>query len=259
MTETKPYFLTVRQFVDGDYEEGGRAGYIKHPSYSRRPANYIRSYLLLQKDLLDLFEYIEPAEANLSTYSLRIHGLLVRTCIELEANFKSIFALNKYQKSPDDLNMRDYYKADASHYLSQYAVKAHYWTGSEATEIRRPFLPWSAPKNPSPPWVLPFYQGYNATKHDRATALDSANLVNLLDAFCALVVLITSQYLFQDFGPGHDNLVVDGPGDGFEPAIGNYFKVMLPQNIPDAERYDFDWQKVAGDQSPFQSFDYDAI
>jgi hypothetical protein len=46
----KPYHNTVRQFVDGEYSEGGRSRYIRHPSYAKGPSNYIRSFLLIQKD-----------------------------------------------------------------------------------------------------------------------------------------------------------------------------------------------------------------
>ena len=44
----------------------------------------------MQNDLVRLFEFIEPADENLSTYSYRTHELLIRSCIEAEANFKAI-------------------------------------------------------------------------------------------------------------------------------------------------------------------------
>ena len=68
----KPYHNTVRQFVDGEYNEGGRSRCIRHPRYTKGPSNYIRSHsLLIQKDLGEfLFDYVEPADQNLNTYSL---------------------------------------------------------------------------------------------------------------------------------------------------------------------------------------------
>ena len=52
------------------------------------------------------------------------HGeLFIRTCIEIEANFKAILAENGYVRSGDDWNMTDYRKTEASHLLSAYLVK----------------------------------------------------------------------------------------------------------------------------------------
>jgi len=263
MSQPKPYFLTVRQFTDGHYTLSGRARYIKHPSYSKRPSNYIRSYLLLQKDLQDLFNYIEPSDTSLKTYSFRIHELLTRTCIELEANFKAIFALNKYTRARRrgaNLNIEDYCKINQSHYLSEYHVKAPYWSENVMTAVRQPFKDWGTPPDPTKPWILSWYQDYNSTKHDRANSLHLANFENLLDAFCGLVALIASQYLFEDFSPGPELLAASsGWNDGFEPSIGDYFRIVIPRHVPAAERYDFDWETLSRDPSPIQQFDYDAI
>ncbi len=262
MSQTKPYFLTVRQFADDEYAEGGRAQYIKHPAYSHRPSSYIRSYLLLQKDLLDFFNYIEPADTNLPAYSFRIHELFMRTCIELEANFKAIFALNKYTPAQkgSSLNIKDYFKINSSHFLSDYLVKAPYWSENLMTAIREPFKAWGSPTVPSQPWVLSWYQDYNTTKHSRADSLHLANFENLLDAFCGLVAVITSQYLFEDFSPAPELLALNsGWNDGFDSTIGDYFRVVVPRHLPKSERYDFDWQVLQQDKSPFQQFDYDVI
>jgi hypothetical protein len=72
MSVKKPFFLTVRQFADDQYAEGGRAYYIKRPDYSTKPSNYIRAFLLLQKDLIELFNYIELSDTALNIYRFRI-------------------------------------------------------------------------------------------------------------------------------------------------------------------------------------------
>ena len=72
MPVSKPYPLTVRQFTDGEYSKDGRWLYVKHYKYSKKPSNYIRSYLLLQEDIINLFKYIEPSDEALTTYSFRI-------------------------------------------------------------------------------------------------------------------------------------------------------------------------------------------
>ncbi len=255
----KPYFLTVRQFADEEYSEGGRWQYIRHPSYSNKPSNYIRSYLLLQKDLIDLFNYIEPSDTNLTTYSYRIQELLLRTCVEIEANFKAILAANKYSKS-GRLDITDFAKVNASHFLSDYLVKLPFWSENLITAIRQPFKDWGSPPDTSKPWRLTWYDAYNKSKHDKANSLHHASLENLIDAFCGLVALVTAQYMFEDFGPQPDLLAINsGYNDGFDSAVGDYFRVALPRMIPEDERYGFDWQAISSTSSPFVKFDYDAV
>ncbi len=128
MSITKPYHRTCRQFVDGEYSEGGRWQYILHPKYADSSDHYIRAFLLLQDDLKKLFQYIEPSDTNLNTYSFRIHELLLRTCVEVEANFKAILKENGYKKS-DKWTRHDYKKIEESHFLSKYKVKYPFWRG----------------------------------------------------------------------------------------------------------------------------------
>lgn len=54
----------------------------------------MRAFLLVQKDLQELFDYVEPADKKLCCYSYRIHELLMRTCIEVKANCKAILSEN---------------------------------------------------------------------------------------------------------------------------------------------------------------------
>ncbi|GAC1656014.1 MAG: hypothetical protein NVS4B3_21320 [Gemmatimonadaceae bacterium] len=106
----RPYRRTSRQFVDGSYGDGGRWQYVLHPKFARAPGQYVRAFLLLQKDLQELFDFVEPAEQNLRCFSYRIHALLLRACIEVQANCKAILVENEYQRRSPDLKIRDYAK-----------------------------------------------------------------------------------------------------------------------------------------------------
>jgi hypothetical protein len=137
----RPYRRTCRQFADGSYDEGGRSLYIEHPKFANSPQQYIRAFLLIQKDLLELFDFVEPSDKNLNCFSYRIHELHTRTCIEIEANCKAILTENGYAKS-GNLNMPDYKKLNATHRLSSYEIKLPLWHGTRGT--RAPFLPWGS-------------------------------------------------------------------------------------------------------------------
>lgn len=94
----KPYRRTCRVFTDLSYSLSGKSEYIKHPLYSENPGNFVRAFTIIQKDLISLFDYIEPADGNNNTYSFRIHELFLRSCSEIEANFKAILRENEYSR-----------------------------------------------------------------------------------------------------------------------------------------------------------------
>jgi hypothetical protein len=210
--------------------------------------------LLLQKDLHELFDYIEPSDTNFKCYSYRIHELLLRACIEFEANCRAILSENGYVKrnkhgsivGEQGWNIKDYFKINPSHQLSEYEVRLPTWYGTQG--CRRPFASWHA--SPSLPW----FQAYNATKHNRHDNFQEATFEQMLDAMCGLVVLLSSQFITEDFSYSNSCLYVSGspPSDGMESAIGGYFRVKFPINWSAADRYDLDWRTMQSQPDPFQ-------
>jgi hypothetical protein len=250
MSVNRPYRRTCRQFVDGSYTEGGRWAYIIHPKFAKSPGHYVRAFLLLLKDLQELFDYIEPADSNLSCYSYRIHSLLLRACIEVEANCKAILKENGYTKSRD-MSMDDYKKINTTHRLSSYQVKVPYWSGTKDT--RAPFAVWATGG------TLPWYKAYNTTKHDRHVEFEEATFDHLIDACCGVLVILSAQFETNDFSPGNTLLALEGPNDGMESGIGEYFRVKFPDDWPQDLRYEFDWQQLKDEPDPFQNIDYSKI
>lgn len=229
----RPYKRTCRQFVDGEYAEGGRWAYVLHPEFAEAPEHYIRAFVLLQNDLHRLFEFVEPADKNCDTYSFRIHELLTRTCVEVEANCKAILKENGYSRA-GDWNMRDYKKIELSHRLSSYFVKLPIWNGSGS--IRQPFAAWASVGS------LTWYSAYNHAKHDRHALFEEATFMQLIDAISGLLVLLSAQFMTEDFSPAEQAISWGGPNDGFEFAIGGYFRIEFPNDWPLVDRYDFNWQ-----------------
>jgi hypothetical protein len=249
MAITRPYRRTCRQFTNGSYSDSGKWMYVLHNKFAKSPEHFIRAFLLLQKDLHELFDYIEPSDKNCGCYSFRIHEMLMRICMEVEANCKAILFENGYSKS-GDLNMNDYNKIELSHRLSSYKVKLPVWHGNGG--VRQPFAAWSSGGS------LSWYQAYNHTKHDRYGKFQEATFENMLDAMCGLVALLSSQFITEDFGPGNAYLCLEGNGrhDGMESAIGGYFRVKFPDDWPVSERYNFEWQTLRNEPDPFQNFNY---
>ena len=84
MPVTKPYKRTCRQLIDGSYKNDGNGNYVRHPHFAEAPRQYLRAFGIIQKDLLELFDYVEPADLNEPCYSYRIHELHTRACIEVD-------------------------------------------------------------------------------------------------------------------------------------------------------------------------------
>ena len=253
MSTLKPYKRTCRQLIDGTYSNSGNWLYLLHKDFVTEPQHYLRSFYILQKDFVHLLEYVEPCDQNLPTLSFRIHELLTRTCIEIEANFTAILTENIYTKA-GNLNMKDYELVNQTHFLSSYSVSLPVWKGISG--VRTPFAPWASGTS------LGWYQAYNKSKHNRHQHFDKATFENLVDAIGALVVLLSAQFNKEDYslndrglsiGYGYDN------GDGMESAVGGYFRVRFPSNLPLDQRYDFDWQTLKDDPHPIDRLSYDQL
>ena len=141
---------------------------------------------LIIRDLYDLFNYIEPCNNNLNTYSQRVYELLLRTCTEVEANFKGILTANSYI-SRSYLKMPDYFKVEKISKLSEYEVSFNRW--KENIQFK-PYAVWN---NAISFVALPWYDNYNQVKHDRYNNFDKANLDSLMNAVAGLLVLLHAQ------------------------------------------------------------------
>lgn len=221
---------------------------MSHPDFAQDPLHYIRPFLLIQKDLINLFDYIEPSDLNLATYSYRVHELLLRACVEVEANFKAILRENSYsdpeKKKPADRNwnITNYKVVERSHFLSLFRVTLPEWNGTCNTV--QPFENWVNSR-------LPWYDAYNGTKHDRHKKFADANLGNLINAVSGLLVLLSSQFYTEDFSSSPSFMLLESSKIG----IGGYFSVEFP-DIPEHERYDFDHEDIKKADFGFDKYPY---
>lgn len=232
-----PFHRCYRPLVKRANSDSFERCYLLDDDYAVRPYSYTRAFLQLQKEMEDLFLFVAPADKNLKTYSYHIHELLIRICIEVEANFKAIFAENHYSKQEKELNIRDFWKIEASHKLSDYKVKMPIWEGRNS--VFEPFAGWKTSTK------LPWYRAYNNTKHNRDKYFFQANLKNLMDAFCGLFVVLTAQFNSCEYLAGHEIIVMGGKDSYYEGdyGIGNMLQPIFPEWTDD-EMYDVDWGEM---------------
>lgn len=260
MSFNKPFYRNYRPVKKSPNSGYSSWAYIVDHSYSKNPEYYTRAFSIIQEDIIKLFEYVEPSDINNVTYSFRIHELLTRICIEVEANFKAILRENIFDpkdkdgksRSEQNWKINDFKIVNKTHHLDDYAIQLPFWKGN--LNVRKPFEAW---KSNLP---LSWYQAYNKAKHDRVHNFDKANFGNLIDAYCGLCVILSSQFRTEDFMPGEQSLGVNTDsyfGGGF--GLGNYLIVDWPDDWKEEELYDFDWSKLKTESERFAKIDYNAL
>lgn len=243
-----PYKRCVRQLADKSYANGGNSRYVRDIQFCSNARHFIDAYLLIEKDVKKIFEYIEPDDYNNNTYSFKLYEMLVRICIEIEANYKEIFRANQHHITQP--TARDYCKIDLSHFLSKYEVKIEQWNGKS---IKSPFANWSkidllynkGQKVRSVDIKLPWYSDYNSLKHDRLVEFRLATMENMMSALSGLFVLLCAQFYSIEIVANYSSLIVESyRSDDFENAFGDLLLVRRP-TLSAQERYDFDWESLS--------------
>jgi hypothetical protein len=256
MGVSKPFHRNFRAIKKAPNSGYSGWAYINDKDYAKNPEHYVRAYDLIQTDLTKLFEYVEPSNESLLTYSYRIHELLMRTCIEIEANFKAILTENIYSPTVNRFekpiyNMSVYKMVNITHHLSAYEVILPIWNGS--SNKFKPFDAWTSGGS------LLWYEAYNASKHDRHEQFKKANFQNLLGAVCGLLVILTSQFSNHSFSAESMGLAIGHDYHEGNAAIGGLFRIIYPNDWSDNEMYDFDWSDLKKESERFQKIDFNEI
>lgn len=257
----KPYHRNYRPVKEGSYSGYSSWAYIVDPDYAENPLQYTRGFLAVQEELKSIFDYIEPAEVNLNTYSYKIQQLLIRTCVEIESNFKAILRENNY--TPKDKKgepipekrwkMQNYGIINKTHHLDKYVVKLPYWSGSKNCFC--PFNNWEKKNN----YELDWYSAYNLSKHNRADNFSKANFGNLINAVVALLIVLSSQFCSESYMPGGNVLEIQT--DSYYKgkfALGDFFLIEYPK-WDENEKYDFNWDELKQKKDRFNKIDYDSL
>jgi hypothetical protein len=123
---------------------------------------------------------------------------LILACTEVESHCRGV--LNANGVAGERLSMNDYVKLRAAMRLDEYAIAfpSYPWL-----EPIRPFFGWGSTGKPTQD--LPWYDAYNAVKHDRENKFERANLASVFAAVAACAIMIEAQFGLPDgLGLGSD-------------------------------------------------------
>lgn len=176
--------------------------------------NHQRAYVLLGNDLLKIFEYVEPVQANAACFGHQIYQLFLRVCTEFESVCKLACRGLDFQVRRSREGRELDWKID------DYKFYFHDWGVSET-----PIFPLESFENGQDPSPI-FYKSYNAVKHDREKEFIQANLANLMNSFAALVAVLDWQGISVD-----SHIVADCTGETVIGARFGYFRNCESQEL----------------------------
>ncbi|PNH91937.1 hypothetical protein [Vibrio diazotrophicus] len=150
-----------------------------------------RFFLSLEKDFINLQNYIEIDEKNFNTFSLELAKLLQTACAEIESVLRllcrQLDSESPFSDSGDKNGEMKKYKKLINRHLS----------GFFQAEVSLPHLeqsikPWENWSNANPP---DWWSSYNSVKHHRHSEFHQANLENVIYALSGL--LLCNLYLYR--------------------------------------------------------------
>lgn len=153
-------------------------------------AGYRASFDLLQRDLVDVFEYVEPVSAHNQVYSHRLFSLLLRACTDFESIAKDVLSARGDSKPTERMNIMDYRRLDPEFKLEQVEVRLHLWRPQPLMVF--PFTGWSVANPP-----LFWYADYNAVKHNRQRKFANACLSTVVTAASGLFAIVARASNFE--------------------------------------------------------------
>ena len=255
MSLTKPYYRIARPkaFIPD---------YVLDPRYATDRLQLSRAYINIEKELRSIFNYIEPDQRNVSTFSFELYSLLLRACTEVELNCKEIMEANGATPQGRYFTMADYKKLEQSSLLSKYIVEYNGWrqvnaTTQELEYVTKQFFPFKnfdPSINREPDW----YEAYNKVKHNREENLEKANLENCMNAVAGILVLLYSQFgsqCIETYGTSGLHWQTDEDYDfNFDADV--IFTIHPPQLTDWPDLYDFQWAQIKNDPQPFEIFPF---
>lgn len=159
-----------------------------------------RGQLSVLTRLLDrICETIHPEKSNLQVFGHEIRNLLILACTEVETHWRGVLVANGVSKKRYSTN--DYVKLISAMRLNEYSITL-------------PSYPWLSPFSPFRTWgttgkptqELPWYDAYNAAKHDRELSMHRANLQHAFEAVCGCVIMMAAQFGWPS-GLGYGTLI----------------------------------------------------
>ena len=151
---------------------------------------FFQIYQSLEKELLEMTDYIHFSENNLDVYSVKLANFILRANVECESLLKELYKKTKHFNSLSEakqskaLENSTYREVNAVYKLDKkkiYIASEIFYFQEKYSE---PFIPFVYKKNKKDP-----IQIYNAIKHDKVNNLEKADLETAINMLGTLFIL----------------------------------------------------------------------
>lgn len=164
-------------------------------------ANFWKHYLKYEKNLIQMFDYVEFEAANFSTYSSEFMRLLLSIGSEFDNALRAIYGFQDTERT----TISNYASAVLSRYPNITSQKV---CVKNRSIVLQPFSGWSVDKAAQ---SLDFWKAYNDVKHDRIKNYQMASLKNVVNALAALFIIEMFEY--ERFFNADATLLVNAPAE----------------------------------------------
>ena len=141
--------------------------------------NYWKYYLKLEKEFLEIIDFVELVPENYKVYSIKLMQLLLSLGSEVDAVLRDICQMADTERT----SIADYARIIVEKYPSLRLQRVCVF---RSNLIISPFQEWDLN---CPSQSLPFWNAYNTIKHHRATGYPQASLEAVANAVAALFIL----------------------------------------------------------------------
>ncbi|GAB2898719.1 hypothetical protein GCM10027046_30840 [Uliginosibacterium flavum] len=167
-----------------------RGSYCLYEQYKRTSNSLIdevRSFHNISEAMEQIFKVLEPVMENLTAYGHRVREVLTIACAEVEYLLLQFLKENNYEPknrytTKDFVRALPYLKLD----VFEVVLEMHPLLGT--------FVPFKSWSDESPTKSIPWYDDYNAAKHDRGSNFCRASFGSLVSSVAAIHVLLEAQY-----------------------------------------------------------------
>lgn len=140
--------------------------------------------LAFREHLETIFRTVHPVRENFTAYGHEIRNLLILAATEVEAQCRGILVANNAKA----FATADYVKLVSAMKLDEYGVRLRFYPW---LEVIRPFCNW---RESAPTRTLPWYDAYNAVKHNREADFARGTLLHLIEAVCGCAIMMFAQF-----------------------------------------------------------------
>lgn len=200
---------------------------------------FFQSYQILEKELLEITDYIHFTDENLNVFSIKFSNFIIRANVECESLLKELYKRTADFKDKDEKEKNEALEHSTFKQVNEvyHLDKKNIYLSSEIfyfkNKYNKPFIPCNFEKNEKDMRKI-----YNALKHDKVNNLIKADLetaINILGFLFVLNICFYPELIYKN--QEERSRIFRGQKAYIEPLILSMFSELDRLKINEVEEY----------------------